>query len=138
MKEKEIPIFSVLISLRHRHCVLPPPPTMSDDKLYPPFLRHCARPQETKRWYLSQIKLCLDKSFVLTDCHNKTNPVSTGCPADGILYPPIIPTPVPVLRTELGRDTVSEAVHTDQETVSEAVLVDQGTASKPALVKEEL
>ena len=58
-------------------------------------------PQETRLWYLSQIKLCLDKSFVPTDCHNKTEPISTGCPEEGIRYPPIIPTPVPVLRPEV-------------------------------------
>jgi len=56
----------------------------------------CVLDQETKRWFLSQIKICLDKSFTLTNCHNHVEPVTTNCPAAGILYPPIVPTPVPV------------------------------------------
>ncbi|XP_037087797.1 uncharacterized protein LOC119108322 [Pollicipes pollicipes] len=61
----------------------------------------CELDTETKRWYLSQIKICLDKSFELMDCHNHVDVITTNCPAEGILYPPIVPTPAPAARSEL-------------------------------------
>ncbi|XP_043235716.1 ribonuclease Oy-like isoform X2 [Amphibalanus amphitrite] len=86
----------------------------------------CELDRETKLWYLTQIKLCLDKSFVPTDCHNKSEPISTACPAEGILYPPIIPTPVPVLKPER---TEKQESGTEQE---------QGTVPGKTPAKEEL